>query len=241
MILTLLPLAARSGTGAGDAQDVLGHPTAELALLLASLLPAANVSVQVETSDEGIVWLAAGAAVSLNTGATGVRQELRRSALGRYVRASWSVTNGPATFGLTGEKLQVLATRDDILKLGWVPHGLEQFPDDDVDKVLGTRSSFAVGYLNAHKGVVPPLLGWGGDVRWAVVQLAVYDLYVNKGTLDPIAVNRATEALEWLKGVAANKISPTGLVSSPVAPPSEAESPGVDVAWAWSDKPWGFR
>lgn len=109
------------------------------------------------------------------------------------------------------------ATITDLARLGVVPATLAGLSSETKEAALSAASSLASGYLQSQFAL--PLSEWGDDLRRAVVAIAVYDLLSHRG-YDPEASGNLTirdryeDSVQWLRDVAAGRVSPSGIVDS---------------------------
>lgn len=107
---------------------------------------------------------------------------------------------------------------DDLANLGAAADVIADVPDAQKLATIAARSRFADGFLRAGSITVPEggLVAFTGDLTWAVMQLAVYDLVTNKfryqtdGPNEDSIRKRYDDAIEWLKWVA------DGTVAAPI-------------------------
>jgi phage gp36-like protein len=107
------------------------------------------------------------------------------------------------------------ATTADLTALGVSTDVLSDVEDAQKEAVITARSRFADGYL-AVRYTIPDggLTAFTGDLTWAVVQLACYDLVTNyhryttdKPNEDSLR-KRHDDAIKWLEAVRDGEISP---------------------------------
>jgi phage gp36-like protein len=109
------------------------------------------------------------------------------------------------------------ATAADLASLGLSAQALSVITLDEQNEALLGASNDADGYLGSK--FILPLISWGTDLKRAVCQLAAYDLLSQRGYNPEAGGNvtirdRAKDARDWLKQVAANKIRPVVVDSS---------------------------
>ena len=109
------------------------------------------------------------------------------------------------------------ASTTDLRRLAANASFLAGIPVSDQESALHVASDRAEGYLTSFW--VMPLKSWQDDLRWAVCQLAFYDLLSARGYnpdagSDPNVRKRYEDAMEWLKSVADGTLSPQFVDSS---------------------------
>ena len=110
------------------------------------------------------------------------------------------------------------ATPDDFASLGIVPAALDGIADAEKQAALNSASSLADGYLGAKFRL--PILTPSADLKGVVCRLANYDLLAVRGFnpelgADVVIRDRYQDAVRWLEGVAAGKITPPLIDSTP--------------------------
>jgi phage gp36-like protein len=112
---------------------------------------------------------------------------------------------------------QRLADYEDLVRLGIRAAAIEELDEAEIEHALDAASSEALGYIKSS--YVLPLQSWDFDLRMHVAAIAVYILVFGarggdpEG--DPIIPERRNAAIDWLKGVAAGRISPEIVDSTP--------------------------
>jgi phage gp36-like protein len=111
------------------------------------------------------------------------------------------------------------ATRAELATFGLPSGWLEGVSESDQDAALLAASQLADGYLGQRYAL--PLSAWGSDIKRAVCHIASWDLMCRRGfdpenAADAAIRLRYTDALAWLKGIAAGTLTPTGVVDSTV-------------------------
>lgn len=120
------------------------------------------------------------------------------------------------------------ATRSDLTTFSLPPGALTGIASDRLDAALEAASRLADGYLNARYRL--PLKAYGSDLKKAVCDIAALMIIKGRG-FNPeqadadLLVSANKEALSWLQGIAAGKISPYGLRDSG---PTEANATDTD-------------
>lgn len=117
-------------------------------------------------------------------------------------------------------------TRPDLATHGLPGDWLAGVSDSDQDAALEAASRFADGYLSLQYDL--PISVWGRDLTRVVCHIASWDLMCRQGYDPDTASNklirqRYEDALQWLRDVAAGRLSPPEIVDSTpdVPPPGE--------------------
>lgn len=136
------------------------------------------------------------------------------------------------------------ATRSDLTTFSLPQGALSGMASDRLDAALEAASRLADGYLNARYRL--PLKEYGSDLKKAVCDIAALMIMKGRG-FNPeqadadLLVSGHKDAVKWLEGIAAGKITPYGLVDSGttganVTDTSEA-SHGASVVQLREDSP----
>lgn len=109
------------------------------------------------------------------------------------------------------------ATRTDLTTFSLPSGALQGVSTDKQDAALEAASRLADGYLNARFRL--PLTGYGSDLKRAVCDIAAFILMKGRGFAPETAdadmlLSAEREAIRWLEGIAAGKITPYGMTDS---------------------------
>lgn len=109
------------------------------------------------------------------------------------------------------------ANRTELTTLAISEAALKNVSVDKQDAALEAASRIADGYLNVRYQL--PLASYGSDLRKAVCDIAALMLMKGRGFNPELAdadvlISGQKDAIKWLEGIAAGKISPYGLVDS---------------------------
>ena len=103
------------------------------------------------------------------------------------------------------------ATTEDLSNLGVTSDSFEDIDDEKLQAALDSASTLADGYLASKFQL--PLVSSGQDLAEAVCKIAAYNLLGSRGYNpelggDVVLRARYDDAIRWLEGVSAGKISP---------------------------------
>lgn len=109
------------------------------------------------------------------------------------------------------------ATRAELVTFSLPANALSTVSTTKQDDALEAASRIADGYLNARYRL--PLVSYGSDLKRAVSDIAAFILMKGRGfspeTADADMLQSGERnAVKWLEGIAAGKISPYGMVDS---------------------------
>lgn len=104
----------------------------------------------------------------------------------------------------------------DLAQLAANPTSLNGIPSTDQQAALDAASAEADGYLAAQYQL--PLVSWGTPLRMHVCNMAMYRLMARRGYrpggADVSFKERYDEAIAWLRGVSAGRVTPPDLIDS---------------------------
>lgn len=122
--------------------------------------------------------------------------------------------------------------------LGLRSQAVSSVSTGDLETAVEGASVFADSYLGARYTL--PLTSWGDDLRRAVGCIAAYDALSVRGLspsssgADENVRDRYTDAVTWLKGVAAGSISPRVTDSTP----TDESDDGMTAAVSNAPRRW---
>jgi phage gp36-like protein len=222
LAITLHASAAETASGTGAAVD-LGDRTYSALTLDASLVATGTTfSVTVETSPTGSQWAFAARFSTLS--AVGTKTFTVPDSF-RFLRVTWTIVGGPATFSVTGISHQLLATPGDVARYGLPGAALEDTPVEAIANACLGASEEAAGYLSSAYQL--PLTTWDVATRKHVACMAAYDLmrfrgYDPNAGPDELLQRGRDQAVQWLMRIADGKLRPVGIVdSTPVVTETE--------------------
>lgn len=111
------------------------------------------------------------------------------------------------------------ASTTDLVRLGIRSEALTGIATAVQEAALDACSAVADGYLRS-RGYVLPLTAWSDDLKRVVAVLAAFDLLVTRGYdpstgTDDVLLKRVEMATTWLRDVAAGRITPNLVDSTP--------------------------
>lgn len=234
-----LPSAARSGSGAGLAVDLVQFTTVDLVLVATAIDPSTILDVWVETSDDGASWEETGEHF-LELAATGQRKQTFPG-LERFVRVAWAITGAGtphATFAVSGSKVLVLAKPEDLAVLGIPDSRVSDLSETERDRWLRLATDEASGATQERYGM--PLVGWGDDLRNVVCSIAAWMILskvvgVNpEENADKSIQDNSDAAYKKLRDVARGDSNFVGIIDSTPEVENDAG------AFIYSDAPRGW-
>lgn len=217
-VVTLHVSAAETASGTAAVQDITAlRQCADLTLDVTAISgTGAALTATIETSDTGSGWRAANSFRAMT--ATGSQSALVGN-LGRYVRASWTLTGTgslSATFAVNGTAHVIYASLKDFATLAIAPEAFSGIGEEERVRQLLAASDMADGYLAGAYDL--PLSAWGLDLRKQVAKLAALELlnFRGRNTVGPDDALDLMEqrTLAWFKGVAGGTIHPQNIVDT---------------------------
>ena len=222
LAITLRASTEALASGTGASVD-LGDRTYSVLMLDASAVAiGTTLAVTMETSPTGSQWAFAGRFQSVSGAAT---KTITIPDGQRYLRTVWTMTGGPATFGVTGIAHQLYATPQDVVRYGLPASALDGTPLSAISDACLGASDEASGYLASAYTL--PLVSWNTDIRKHVACMAAYDLMRFRGYdpasgPDELLQKGRDQAVAWLMRVADGRLRPPGIVdSTPVVTETE--------------------
>lgn len=214
--VTLLASAAQTASGVGASVDLGIRTGLQLDLITTAMTPGATLSVEVQTSKDGVAWRSL-ASFSLQS-AQGY-QAKKIAGADRYVRAVWTISGAApsVTFSLAGQALVVYCTPEEVGRLAVASEALasvdsELFAEhliantDDIDDKLQKRFKL-------------PLTKWPSSLRKHLAAITAWTVLSHRGvnptTGDQDIRMRHDKAWKDVVDLAENRAgSPDGYVDS---------------------------
>ena len=237
LAISLADETAATTSGAGDATDLEdGRSAVRLTLDVQALTDGEQLAVYLETSTTGTAgWRRA---ASFTVAKTAAPFDLVAAGLRAFVRVTWTLSGGTATFTVTGEGHQLYCEPKDLSRTAIVAGAIGSLsPSTLADCCLRATADAetAVGSSNEL-----PLVRWSEDLRGHVAARAVYYAMSARG-YDPtspadsmITANggcyydgRPSAAEKYFSDVARGTLKPNGIVDQT---PETYEGAGVVVS-----------
>lgn len=194
------------GSGVWPPKDPAANPAAKCdrncAFLTLDLTAFAGdtFDLLVETSIGGNDWSTV-ATAEQRTAASA--QQLFAFYCKRYMRVSWTLEGGNATFSVIGEALQCYINLHDLEQA--MPASMfAAMPREVLAHAMLDATDEAESYL--RKFFTVPIVSWGHDLRLMVGKMAFYHAMQRRGynpdNIDSLIRKNYEDALSWLKGAA---------------------------------------
>jgi len=191
---------------------------ARLELVVGSTSDALTVSI--ETSFDGAIWLPAGTFPAVNASPGTAKIELALVDLLRFVRARWTFFSAPApavaNFSVIGNAHQVFLSKSDLTSGAINDRALQNVPEHVIADAIIKTSTTIEDHLNSAYKL--PVTAAGDSVRQYGAQIAAWLAVSHRGVsvdgADEVLERAAKSAESWLFRVSQGKLKPPGIVDS---------------------------
>lgn len=226
-MLTLLPLAIYTGSGAGASAAMGAFRALRGSLSVTSFSGPTAAQFTLETSADGSAWRTVGAWDAVTEKGESARVF---AGLLSFVRVAYAVGAGTVGASIEAEAVQVYATVGDFNASGLQASALEGVSQQMILAALEGASRLVDDYLSART-TLPLVVFASASLRRAVVVIAVYDLLSTIG-YNPEGDNtnyrdRYLDIIKWLTAIRDSGAPlPSGIIDS--SPAINEGSPDVE-------------